>query len=158
MSWDFGDGTGSLLQNPSYVYTTPGVYTVTLTTTDANGCSTTATQTVEGYELPVADFDANQGVGCSSANITFTDLSTVPATINSWFWTFGDGGTATVTNPTHNYIADGFVGPQLVRGLGWFKCCIADNRIIHFVITSIFTWSLLSGMGSNAGPKHTARL
>ncbi|MEL6191098.1 MAG: PKD domain-containing protein [Bacteroidota bacterium] len=105
--WDFGDGTGSLLQNPSYVYTTPGVYTVTLTTTDANGCSTTATQTVEGYELPVADFDANQGVGCSSANITFTDLSTGPATINSWFWTFGDGGTATVTNPTHNYIADG---------------------------------------------------
>ncbi|MEM6766366.1 MAG: PKD domain-containing protein, partial [Bacteroidota bacterium] len=105
--WDFGNGDGSLLQNPGYVYTTPGIYTVTLTATDANGCATGATQTVEAYALPVADFDASQGVGCSSANITFTDLSTGPAAINNWFWTFGDGGTATVTNPTHNYIADG---------------------------------------------------
>lgn len=40
--WDFGDGTkltdgGS---NPSHVYASPGVYTVTLATADRNGCST----------------------------------------------------------------------------------------------------------------------
>jgi PKD repeat protein len=29
-SWNFGDGTTSPLQNPSHVYTEPGVYTVTL--------------------------------------------------------------------------------------------------------------------------------
>lgn len=36
-SWTFGDGGTSNLQNPTHVYTTTGVYDVTLTTTGANG-------------------------------------------------------------------------------------------------------------------------
>jgi PKD repeat protein len=37
-SWDFGDGAGSsTAQNPSYSYTDPGCYTVTLTATNACG-------------------------------------------------------------------------------------------------------------------------
>lgn len=35
--WDFGDGDTSSEQNPTHVYTSPGVYTVTLTTTNALG-------------------------------------------------------------------------------------------------------------------------
>jgi Zn-dependent metalloprotease/chitodextrinase len=37
-TWNFGDGTGSSLQNPSHTYTAPGVYTVTLRVTGASGC------------------------------------------------------------------------------------------------------------------------
>jgi len=33
-SWDFGDGTGSMEQNPTHQYTAPGTYTVSLTVTD----------------------------------------------------------------------------------------------------------------------------
>jgi PKD repeat protein len=36
-SWDFGDGNGSMDQNPSHIYTDPGLYTVTLDITDPNG-------------------------------------------------------------------------------------------------------------------------
>lgn len=37
--WDFGDGSaGSSVQNPSYTYSDPGTYTVTLVVTSANGC------------------------------------------------------------------------------------------------------------------------
>ena len=36
-SWDFGDGTGSTRVNPVKVYTTAGVYTVSLTITTARG-------------------------------------------------------------------------------------------------------------------------
>jgi PKD repeat protein len=32
--WDFGDGSYSTLQSPTYTYNTPGTYTVTLTVTD----------------------------------------------------------------------------------------------------------------------------
>jgi len=34
--WDFGDGNNSALQNPFYEYISPGIYTVSLTVTDAN--------------------------------------------------------------------------------------------------------------------------
>ena len=43
-AWDFGDGGTSGAQNPSYVYTTAGLYTVSLTITTAGGCSTTASK------------------------------------------------------------------------------------------------------------------
>jgi len=35
--WNFGDGNTSFQQNPCHTYTTDGVYTVTLTVTNANG-------------------------------------------------------------------------------------------------------------------------
>jgi PKD repeat protein len=38
-SWDFGDGESSSLQNPSHTFTDGGTYTVTLTATNAEGCS-----------------------------------------------------------------------------------------------------------------------
>lgn len=44
--WDFGDGGTSTLQNPSYVYSVAGTYTVTLTATNANGCGTTMQQII----------------------------------------------------------------------------------------------------------------
>ena len=44
-SWDFGDGTGSNLQNPSHRFASPGTYIVTLRATNASG-STTTTQSV----------------------------------------------------------------------------------------------------------------
>jgi 6-phosphogluconolactonase (cycloisomerase 2 family) len=41
-AWDFGDGTalGDGGPTPTHVYANPGAYTVTLTVTDADGCST----------------------------------------------------------------------------------------------------------------------
>ena len=39
--WLFGDGSGSALQNPSHIYTTPGSYTVKLIVTNASGCKDT---------------------------------------------------------------------------------------------------------------------
>jgi hypothetical protein len=44
--WDFGDGTSSSDAAPTHDYAAPGVYTVTLTVTDANGFSAAASQTV----------------------------------------------------------------------------------------------------------------
>ncbi len=44
--WDFGDGANSTSQNACHIYTVPGVYTVSLTITDAMG---TTTQTRSNY-------------------------------------------------------------------------------------------------------------
>ncbi len=45
--WDFGDGNTDTQLNPSHHYFTGGTYTVTLITTNDNGCSDTLTQTVD---------------------------------------------------------------------------------------------------------------
>ncbi|RSK44327.1 GEVED domain-containing protein [Hymenobacter perfusus] len=54
--WDFGDGTTSLLQNPSYQYTTAGTFTVTLTTSNSVGSNTKTRASYITYDnvVPVA--------------------------------------------------------------------------------------------------------
>lgn len=42
-SWDFGDGGGSTEADPQHIYTLPGSYTASLTVTDAEGMTNTAT-------------------------------------------------------------------------------------------------------------------
>jgi PKD repeat protein len=44
--WNFGDNTTSTSVVPTHTYTTPGVYTVMLTITTANGCTNSYTQVV----------------------------------------------------------------------------------------------------------------
>ncbi len=40
--WDFGDGTTSILINPTHTYNSVGTYTITLTVTNSGGTSTTS--------------------------------------------------------------------------------------------------------------------
>ncbi len=54
--WDFGDGTTSTLQNPSHAYNSQGSWNVCLSTTDANGCSSSTCQQVSN--IPVQDLSA----------------------------------------------------------------------------------------------------
>ncbi|MFA4859393.1 PKD domain-containing protein [Methanoregula sp.] len=52
-------------------------------------------------ELPVAEFNGTPRSGNMPLDIIFTDASQGdPLT---WFWSFGDGGTSTLQNPTHTY-------------------------------------------------------
>jgi gliding motility-associated-like protein len=107
-AWDFGDGGTSTAANPTHVYQNPGTYTVTLVVGDNNGCSDTHVElnyiTVIG---PNVNFSGGPLTGCDSLLVNFTDLSVPTAPILSWAWTFGDGGTSTLQNPSHNYVGAG---------------------------------------------------
>lgn len=58
--WEFGDGQTSNRANPTYTYTTPGVYTVSLTITDTNGLTDKVTreQFITVVDVPVAPLPA----------------------------------------------------------------------------------------------------
>ncbi len=106
--WTFGNGLSSTLPNPSVTYNTPGVYPVMLVAIDQNGCSDTATLSVEAYRLPVAKFKASDSTGCAPKAITFIDQSVKGSgNIISYVWNFGDGGSSTAQFPTHTYANNG---------------------------------------------------
>ncbi|MGP8215425.1 MAG: PKD domain-containing protein, partial [Bacteroidia bacterium] len=103
-SWAFGDGTGtSTVQNPTYTYAAPGAYNVTVALTSAYGCLGSANVTAVVYSNPVADFVAP--TVCQGKTTVFNSSSSKSASgvINTWAWSFGDGGTSTSQNPTHIY-------------------------------------------------------
>lgn len=106
-AWTFGDGGTSTAQNPSHNYTVAGTYTVALTATNAAG-SDTKTRTnyiTVNATPPVADFTGTPTSGEQTLAVTFTDATTNSPT--SWAWSFGDGGTSTAQNPSHNYTLQG---------------------------------------------------
>ena len=104
--WDFGDGIHSNLPNPSHTYVLPGVYTITLSTSDANGCSD-----IKVMQDMVTINSGNPGVissstasGCNPLVVSFADSS---AATLSCLWDFGDGGTDTSRFSTHTYTVSG---------------------------------------------------
>jgi PKD repeat protein len=59
-----------------------------------------------GVPKPVANFSVDVDLGDMPLEVQFTDLSEPNGEpITSWAWTFGDGGTSTLQNPTHTYMA-----------------------------------------------------
>lgn len=103
-NWNFGDfTTPSTDFNPVKSYGVLGTYTIRLIATDTvNNCTDTSTKTVEVSERPLALFATTNG--CKDAPINFTNGSIPPVGQTlTYSWAFGDGGTATVANPSHTY-------------------------------------------------------
>ncbi len=108
--WDFGDGGTSSVQNPIYVFTTPGTNTVTLTSYSILGCYNTYSRDIWVVRRPEADFTISDTLGCDTLFVVYTDASTDgDYPIVSWRWDFGDAGinsdTSLLQGP-HNYFYD----------------------------------------------------
>jgi PKD repeat protein len=108
-AWNFGDGGTSGDQNPSHTYASAGPYQVSLTVTDDDGASTTATATVNVTAPPNEAPDADFQVDCEDATCDFEDRSRDDdGSIVSWLWDFGDGTTFSgQTPPPHTYAGEG---------------------------------------------------
>ncbi len=93
------DGTDSTSQNPKVVFDSAGLYTVSLTASNAGGSDTeTKTDYIDASVQvfpPVADFEADTTHPSVVDTVTFTDLSTNNP--DSWDWAF-DPATVTFLN------------------------------------------------------------
>jgi gliding motility-associated-like protein len=93
-SWDFGNGETSDLQNPLYSYPDSGRYTVSLTVTDAAGCSHTIQKLdlIHVQATPLVGFFADQTYfDCPPAEVNFLD-TTISDYITSYNWNLNVGG------------------------------------------------------------------
>ncbi len=114
--WDFGDGTQSTKLNDTISYSAPGTYTIKLIN-NYNGCTDSAVKNVYVRPRPTVDFTGNNLISCRAPLVVnFQDIS--PNATN-WQWNFGDGGTSTNQNPSHQYNAEGQYDVTLT---------ITDNR------------------------------
>ena len=112
-SWDFGDGSGSSVANPSHTYTSAGTYDVSLTVTGpggsdtfvCSGCVTVTDPPPPPPAAPVADFTVSTTSGDVPLSVSFTNLTT--GDVTGYSWDFGDGNGSSGTNPTHTYNAAG---------------------------------------------------
>ena len=90
-AWDFGDGGTATVQNPTYSYGTPGVYTATVTVTDSGAPAIVRTATVGPITVFMAvDITATPTCGEAYLNVCFSATAGGTGPF-SYDWDFGDG-------------------------------------------------------------------
>jgi PKD repeat protein len=103
--WNFGDGTSGAGQSVEHTYPSSGVYTATVTA--SNAVSDQSAQTI----LIVEETIAGLSVAASSPTVlgqTTVLTAAVTAGSNvSYTWDFGDGASGTGTQATHTYTTAG---------------------------------------------------
>lgn len=106
--WNFGDGnTSNVGPVTSHTYALPGTYPVSLFVSAGGACFDQTFEFVVVSDNMQAGIIAVDSV-CDGTNILFTDNSTVlTGTIDTYFWDFGDGQTASTQNANHTYASPG---------------------------------------------------
>ncbi len=147
-AWTFGDGGTSTSQNPTYAYTTPGIYTATLIASNALGWSTNSLVITALVPPPVASFTPSSTSGVAPFGVTFTDTSS--GSVTGWAWAFGDGNTSAIQSPSDLYVNPGsYTVQEIVTGLGGSGTDTVANLISVY---DPFAWWQLNYFGSTNNP------
>lgn len=103
-AWDLDDGTTGSGDTVSRAFDI-GSYTVTLTVTDTDGLTDTATVTISAQDiLPDAVAAADSTELAAPGPVAFDATgSSDPVGISTYLWDFGDGTTATGATASHTY-------------------------------------------------------
>lgn len=114
-SWNFGNGSQSVLPTPATVFTYPGNYTIKLKGYTTNGCVDSATRTVKILG-PTGTFSYN-AIGCSPLTVQF---SAVTNNTTAYIWDMNDGMTKNTSTPavTYTYTQSGKFVPKLILSDG----------------------------------------
>jgi PKD repeat protein len=111
--WNFGDNTYSTEDDTKKTFGTPGTKSVKLVATSVFGCKDSSVQNIAVLESPKVSFINSPA--CSRSATVFTNttptVSGAGGTVKTYSWNFGDGGTSSLENPSHNWIA---LGPKTV--------------------------------------------
>lgn len=155
-TWDLGNGNTATGITVSETYTTPGIYTISLTADDGNGGTNTTTINITVIDNtpqpPTAVATANPTSGNTPLVVNFDGSgSTDPNGDNlTYSWDFGDGNIATGITVTHTYTVIGTYTATLTVSDGNGE---SDNTTINITVsdntpqvpTACFTTNQTSG-------------
>ncbi len=100
-TWSFGDGTSGTGQTAFHTYTAPGTYTACLTVVESSGVTCSSCQTVVVPSSTGCQAYYASALVPGTTQFNFTNQSQGNATIFNW--SFGDGSTSNLQNPSHTY-------------------------------------------------------
>ena len=104
--WYFDDGSFSTDTSPEHIYNAPGLYTVSLTITDATGSCFDFR--IKDVQIGSVECDASFTVYVdSTTNDAYFTNSSISGTTD-YYWLFGDGKYHIGANPVHHYVAPGY--------------------------------------------------
>ncbi len=147
-AWSPGtDLSSTSVSNPVASPAATTIYSVTVT--DNNNCSNTASTTVNANPNPVADFTV-QDV-CQGLPSEFINNST-PSSGVTYLWTFGDGFTSTLSSPSHTYGAQGTYTITLTATLGNCTANFTDSTTIQPGVTAGFSATPTVGYNDDKSP------
>ncbi|MBC8487134.1 MAG: VCBS repeat-containing protein [Bacteroidetes bacterium] len=137
--WDFdNDGNiDSYDQNPDWIYSLEGIYTVSLTISDGQNSSTEIKENyIEVLHPPVANFTADPLSGYAPLEVNFTCDN--PGSNSYWEWDFENDGLidSFEENPIHIYDSAGVFSVKLIVGNGLSYDSLVKEDYISIIITS----------------------
>lgn len=109
-TWNFGDGKRAYGPQVSHTYTVYGTYLATLTVRDdTGGINTTSALITVRNQPPLAVINVTATAVHTGETVTFdgSESSDPENQIANYYWSFGDGGSATGAVVTHAYTDDG---------------------------------------------------
>jgi gliding motility-associated-like protein len=114
MTWTYGNPAQTSTNSTVNVnITTPGVYTISITASNAS-CTRTVSDSIIIYNSPNAYFGLTPQQACEPQLVTFTDSSTVlNDTIMSYVWSLGNTIMDSVQNTSYLYDTAGSYNVQL---------------------------------------------
>nr|WP_321450915.1 PKD domain-containing protein [uncultured Carboxylicivirga sp.] len=90
----------------TYAFKEKGNHDVSLVVHDVNQCVDTLTKAVHIFH-PDVDFESNYKIGCMPVTFEFVDKTLSDTILQSWNWSFGDGGSSIIQSPEHDYMEFG---------------------------------------------------
>ena len=124
--------------NKIYKVAASGVYPIKVIainpTTDGCSGEQDIDYDLQIFDPPTASFTFTNS-GCTTSPVVFLDEtnSIPPRRITNWYWSFGDGQTTHIKNPSHSYTAGGSfpVKFNVVTDVG----CLSDTTIKTIIIS-----------------------
>ena len=149
--WLWGNGANSTGSSPIYTYPTPGIYTVQQVASNYCGNSDTITFTLTVCGSVVSQF----AVAGNGQTRVFNAGASIGAGL-SYSWSFGDGFTASGSNPTHSFANPGvYVVNLVVTDACGITASSSQNVSICNTVQPSFTSSTTSALSFNFSAQPT---
>ncbi len=132
--WQFaadGEWISADMQAVQHNFDSDGLFDVSLSVMSEAGCEQIISKTVEVRPSPVADFSAS--AGCVGEAVYFWNQTDAAGTqLWDYVWEFGDGNTATASDPTYTYNSTGNYNTKLiVKSLNGCTDTIQKTLTVH---------------------------
>ena len=112
--WDFGDGSISFVEDPSHLFSSSGVFDVSLIVSNSFGCRDTIFKNnlidMSGL-IPTAEFSVSDLLICKGDSV---DFSPIASNVDYFLWDFGNGEVSTDSLATAIYNNAGIFIPNLI--------------------------------------------